>query len=1065
MKKIVSAFVKYPFYGKIFIVVLLLIGGISLMNIRKASFPIVESTSISISVSYPGATPKQMEEGVTTLIENAIRGIPGIKEFSSKSVESMATVTITAFGGYDMDELLSDVKNSVDGISNFPAAAQKPIIKKGRTSDMAMFVVLKSTKNDLFVLNSEANRIEDAFLSSGKISQVTIMGVPSNMELVVEIKEDQLRRYNLDISTIQAAISANNLDIHGGTIKNGREEIKVVSRQRTVDPDELKKIVIRTNSDGKVLRIEDVANVKLDFAETPNVSYADGEQAVSIMISKLETEDLQEISKFVKSYIEDYNKTHEETELSVTHDFLDTIDNQLSTLVSNGVLGVFLIIVLLSLLLNFRLSLWVAWGIPAAFLGMFIITSLSGITINIISLYGMILIIGILVDDGVVIGESIFTHYEMGKSPKRAAIDGTMEVLPAVFTSVLTTMIAFTPLFFIEGNLKMMYEMAFIVVAVLVVSLFEAIFVLPGHLANPKVLKPTNTKSFYGKIKTFSAKLIKYLNLKIYQPLLSRILKNKAIALSVVAALVILTVGMFMSGKIAFVFFSASPADMFSIDLALKPGVSDSITKEKLFFIEDMVWEANAELKEEYGDTSDYISQTQITIGSSFSGTESGTNAGMIRVFLNSFRGTKVTEDIIKQRISEKTSNIPETYKYGVGASSRFGAPISYSLLGYDSEEIELAQQILETELNKVSSLYNISNNAQLGSQELKISLKPEAYIKGLTQSSLMNQVRSGFYGSLAQRMQEGKNEIWVYVRYPLESRITMGQLEQMMINTPQGSFPLETLVNIETDRSLNAISRYNGQREIRVDAYMKDQNEGVTPIISDIEERVIPMIEEQCPGVSFQKQGQQKDSQEQMQSMGIYFGIAFLIIVIIIMIYFKSFSQGLLVVAIIPLGILGAIWGHGIHGQPVSMMSLWGFVALAGTVINGSIVFISKYNSNLTEGMIVKVAVVHAGKSRFRAIFLTTVTTFVGLMPLILVNNPDSKFLVPMSISLAYGILFGTIFILLILPVMLILTNKVKLSIKKLLGNKEATPESVEVAIINQKIDENLQNAMEKEF
>jgi len=1065
MRKILSIFVKYPFYGKIFIVVLLLLGGISLMNMRKSSFPIVESSNINISVSYPGATPKEMEEGVTTLIENAIRGIPGIKEFSSKSVESMATVTITAYGSYDMDELLSDVKNSVDGISNFPADAQKPIVKKGRTMNMAMFIVLKSSNNDLMVLNEEANRIEDDFLSGGEISQVTIMGIPSHMELVVEIKEDQLRRYNLEMSTIKSAISANNLDIHGGTIKNGREEIKVVSRQRTVDPDELKKIVIRTNADGKVLTIGDVANVKLDFAETPNSSYIDGEQAVTILINKLETEDLQEISKFVHSYIEDYNETHEDTKLSVTHDFLEMIDKQLSTLVSNGMLGVLLIIILLSLLLNFRLSLWVAWGIPASFLGMFIIASLSGITINIISLFGMILIIGILVDDGVVIGESIFTHYEMGKSPRRAAIDGTMEVLPAVFTSVLTTMIAFTPLFLIEGNLKMMYEMAFVVVAVLLVSLFEAIFVLPGHLANSRVLKPNNTKSFFGKIKSFFERLIKYLNTKIYLPFLDRILKYKAIALSTVVGLIILTAGLFMSGKIAFVFFPGSPADMFTIDLALKPGVSDTITKEKLFFVEDMVWEANAELMEEYGDTSDYISSTQITIGNSFNGTESGTNAGMLRVFLNSLSDTKVTEDIIKQRISEKTRDIPEAYKFAVGASTRFGAPISYSLLGYDADELELAQEILESELGKISSLYNISNNAQLGSQELKINLKSEAYIKGLTQASLMNQVRAGFYGSLAQRMQEGKDEIWVYVRYPLENRSTMGQLEKMMINTPQGSFPLETLADIETGRSLNAISRYNGKREIRVDAYMKDQNEGVTPILSDIEDRIIPMIEEQCPSVSFEKQGQQKDSQEQLQSMALYFGIAFLIIVIIIMIYFKSFSQGLLVVAIIPLGILGAIWGHGLHGEPVSMMSLWGFVALAGTVINDSIVFISKYNSNLKEGMKIKEAVIHAGKSRFRAIFLTTVTTFVGLMPLILANSPDSKFLVPMAISLAYGILFGTIFILLLLPVMLLLTNKVKLSVKKLFGNKDATPESVEVAVVNQKIDENLQNAMEKEF
>lgn len=1065
MKKILTQFVKYPFYGKIFIVVLLLIGGFSMTTMKKAMFPMVESTTLTVSVMYPGATPKEMEEGVTTLVENAIRGIPGIKEFSSKSMENMAIITITALSNYDMDELLSDVKNSVDGVSNFPAAAERPIVSKDRRKDMAMFLTLTSAKNDLHELNSEANRIEDDFLATGFMSQISISGIPSKLELLVEVDEIQLRRYSLDVNTIKNAISANNIDIHGGTIKNAREEFKIVSRQRSIDPEAIKKIVIRTNDAGGLITIGDVANVEFTFEETPNRNFVNKNMSASILIQKLMNEDLEEISDYVNDYIIKYNETHETTQLAVSHDFLRNINSQLSTLINNGILGVVLIIILLSLLLNFRLSLWVAWGIPASFLGMFIIAGLSGVTMNIISLFGMILIIGILVDDGVVIGENIFSHYERGKSPRRAAIDGTMEVLPAVFTSVLTTMVAFVPLFFIEGMLKMMSEMAFVVIAALAISLIEGIFVLPGHLANPKVLKPQNEKSFYGKIRGVSERMINYLRDRLYLPFLQRIMKYRWLSLSVVTAMFIITVGLFASGKIAFVFFPGQPSDTFTIDLALKPGANEEMTKDRLFWIEEKVWEANNELQKKYNDTLSYVASSQAFIGSSFNGTESGTNAGTIRVFLNSMAHASINEDVLKQVITEKTKNIPEAYKYAVGASNRFGAPVSISLLGYDGDVLEMAKNDLENEIAKISSLYNITDNSQLGSQEINIKLKPEAYVMGLTQSSLMNEVRSGFYGGLAQRMQEGKNEIWLYVRYPLEGRSTIGDLEQMIIHTPKGDAPLNTLANIRFERSLNTINRYNGRREIRVDAYMRNQSENVTPILDEIEGEILPAILSKYEGVDFMPQGQQKDSAEQMESMMIYFGIAFLIIVIIIMVYFKSFRQGMMILMMIPLGFLGAIWGHGIHGQPISMMSLWGFIALSGTIINDAIVFMSKYNQNLVDGLNVYDSIIVAGKKRFRAIFLTTVTTVAGLMPLILANNPDARMLVPMAIALAYGILFGTVFILLVLPILISLFNSANMSINRMLGNKDVSPESVEVAVINHQMEETLRVNMEKEF
>lgn len=1065
MKKILSLFVKYPFYGKMFILVLVLLGGISLMNMRKATFPLVESKIITVSVAYPGATPKEMDEGITALVENGIRGIPGIKEFTSQSREGSAVITITALNGYNMDELLSDVKNAVDGISNFPASAERPIVSKNRAKDMAMFIGLSSKTGNILELNSMANRIEDDFLASGKISQVSIFGVPSNLELVIELDETQMRRYNLTFNDIQNAISGNNIDVSGGTIRNPREQIKIISRNRSVEPEQIKQIIIKANKDGRVLTIGDVASVKLQVPEDPVNAYSNKNPAVTIMVQKLMEEDLEEISDIVNEYITTFNEKQDDYKLWVKMDFLTLIDSQLSILINNGMLGVLLVILLLSLLLNIRLSLWVAWGIPASFLGMFIVANLGGVTINMISLFGMILIIGILVDDGVVIGENIFTHFEKGKSPRRAAIDGTIEVLPAVFTSAATTMIAFVPLFFIEGQMEMMHEMAFVVIACLAFSLLEGMFVLPGHLANPKVLKPQKNTSFYGKIRIKLDKYIFGLRDKIYAPFLNWILKHKGLSIVGVTALFILTVGLVVGGKIAFTFFPPAPSDMFTVDLALKPGVNEEITKEKLFYVEDKIWEVNAELMEKYGDTISYIKSLDVNIGNSFDGTEFGSNAGLIRVFLNSLEHTEVTDELLKRSISQKIGKIPEAYKFAVGASNRFGAPVSISLLGYDPDELEVAKNELESELAKMPALFNITNNSQIGSQELRLKLKPQVYALGLTTQSLMAEVRQGFYGGLSQRIQEGKDEIWVYVRYSIDNRKNIGQLEHMIIHTPKGNYPLGRIAEISTARSLSTINHYNGKREIRIDAYQKDQSQSVPDILNYIESDILPDILSKHKDISYMHQGQQKDTNEQMGSLILYFGLAFLVIVLLIMIYFKSFRQGLLVIVMIPLGILGAIWGHGVHGQPISMMSLWGMVALSGVVINDAIVFLAKYNQNLEKGMTVMDAVKNAGMSRFRAIFLTTVTTTAGLMPLILENSPDARMLIPMAIALAYGILFGTLFILIILPALVVLTNRATYKIRKLRTEEELLPEDVETAVINLKIEQTLSKNMAKDF
>ncbi|MFI3263621.1 MAG: efflux RND transporter permease subunit, partial [Rikenellaceae bacterium] len=584
MKKILSTFVKFPFYGKIFIAIFVMAGIWSLYTMNMASFPVVESRTITINVSYQGATPKEMEEGVVTLIENSIRGIVGIKEHSSRSQENSATVTVTIQNDYDVNIAMYEIKNAVDAISNFPSGAEKPTVSKGRTTTTAMFISLRSKENDLIKLKDEAYRIQDEFLASGIISQTSIYGIPTVMEMSIEVNEANLERYDISLTEICSAVATHNVDSYSGVILNPEEQIKINIRNRTVDPEDIKEIVVRSNADGSQVKVKDLGEVILQFQDTPSSSFLEGDRNIMMSIQNLKEEDLKATSEYINAYVEEYNAKGGDVRITVIRDFLEILNGQLNILYGNGLMGIILVVVALSLFLNFRISLWVAWGIPASLFGMFIIANLVGISINMISLFGMILIIGILVDDGIVIGENIYTYYEKGHKPRAAAIKGTMEVLPAVFVSVTTTMVAFMPLLFVKGNLEMMYEMAVVVIACLLFSLVEGMLILPGHLASEKILSPQNPNTFYGKLRMKLDKGLFYVCDRIYIPFLKWTLTHKVIVIAVTIALFTFTAGLYMGGRIKFTFFPTVNEDNFSIDLAMKPGVPTEKTVAILDF-------------------------------------------------------------------------------------------------------------------------------------------------------------------------------------------------------------------------------------------------------------------------------------------------------------------------------------------------------------------------------------------------------------------------------------------------------------------------------------------------
>jgi len=1050
IKNIVTTFVKYPFYANLIIAVLLLGGGYGIMSMKKSFFPEMSTTDIVVSVVYPGASPKEMEEGVTMRIEESIRGIVGIKWVTSTSSENFASVTITTTGDYDIDETLMEVKNAVDGITSFPVDAERPIVYKVRRTTNALFMSLVGDV-DLLTLKKYADEVELDLYNSGVMSQINISGYPA-LEISVEASEEDLLRHNLTFGEISRAIALNNRDISAGMIRSDEEEILIRSRAKTYDPDEIGNIILRADPDGRFIRIRDVATLKKQFSEEPSGAYMNGQPSISFQITKLAEEDLSEITAFMKDYIADFNARHEKVKLEITYNFLDMLGDRLNLLYRNGGAGLLLVLIALGLFLNLRLSFWVAFGIPASFLAMFIVAPIYGITINMFSLFGMILVIGILVDDGIVIAENIYTHYQRGKSPRRAAVEGTMEVLPAVTTSVVTTIIAFSPILFLEGRMEMMFEMAFVVIFSLFFSLFEAFFVLPAHVGSKFVLRKTEKKSRWMSIRRSLDGVMDFMKHRMYAPTLRFMLKWKYVMIITPVALIMITVGLFQGGQIQSTFFPAIPFDFFNVNLAFTPGSGEKQTYEYLQGFEDAMWELNEEIKEEYDYPEGVLNYTFISLGNSFNGREIGAHAGNIFVLLRNLEDAPVSSFEIVEKLRQKIGPVPEAEKFTVEGLATFGIPVSISLLGKNLDELYAAKEFMMEEMGNIKILKDINDNNAIGKREVQLELKPKAYFLGLTHNEISNQVREGFYGGQAQRLQIGKDEVRVWVRYPREDRLNLGQMENMKIKTPMGDYPLSELANYEIRRGPVNIQHYNMSREVRIDANLVDPFAPVPPILEEIRTQIVPRMQQMYPGIEVEYQGQQRDSDEAMADLSKYFGIAFMIIILLIMVHFKSFTQGSMILIMIPLGWLGAVWGHGLEGYPVSMLSAWGMVALSGVIINDAVVFLSKFNSLVQEGRTVIDAVYEAGLARFRAIVLTTITTTLGLYPIIMESSFQAQFLIPMAISLAYGVMFGTAFILVLLPVIILVLSDIRMVANKIWTGKTKTAEELEPANVHAK-------------
>jgi multidrug efflux pump subunit AcrB len=1049
MKKIIAFFIQNPLWANSLILLTALFGFLSMFSLGTSFFPELTPKQIYVSVFYPGASPVEMEEGITIKIEEALRGINEIDELQSNSVENMATITIIAYQGSDMDNLLSEVKNAVDGISSFPAGAEKPIVFKQKSNPMSENAAYISISGDVdrFTLKKYAEEFEDQLLFSDDVSQVSISGLP-DLEISIEVNEDELQRYNLRIDDLATAIRANNRDISGGNIKAKDEELIIRARAKSIDPHIIEMIPLRTGSQGSFISIGDVAKVSLQFAESPIKSSLNGKNSVVLTVKKLPSEDLKDISETTLKELAKFNEEHDDVEMKTMFMFSTLLNQRISLLSRNGLIGLILVLITLGLFLNIRLSGWVAFGIPFSFLGMFMIGYINGITINMISLFGMILVVGILVDDGIVIAENIYAHFERGKHPFQAAYDGTIEVASAVVTSVLTTIVAFSVLFFIEG-MEMMAEMAFVVIVALAFSLIEAFLILPTHLASEKVLKESGT-GLGHKIRVFLDKLIVTMRDDYYGFALKWLIKHPRYTIVIPFSFMLIVAMLLFSNVIRTTFFPSIPFDDFSVEIAFVPGEREAVTEGYLKEFERKIWEVSDELYEEYGDS--LISYTSLTVGMANQLGENGGHAGQIRVNLD-VEGKEISSFEIADRVRQKIGPIPEANKFLVGGGNRWGKPVSISVSGRDNRKIKAATKYLVEELNKSSELKDVTDNGGIGKREVQLTLKPDAYLLGLNTGLIMDQIRQGFFGSEVQRLIIGRDEVRVWVRYPLEDRMSMGLLEDMRIKTPAGlSVPLKEVADYTLERGEVSIRHYDGKREILIEGDLMDPYGSVPDILQGVKKDIVPQLEANFPGVEVSFRGQQRNADKSSKSGGIFAIIAIFIMFMIIALNFNSVYQAFLIVFMLPLGIFGAILGHGIENLQVSMLSAWGIIALLGILVNDAVVYLDTYNRNLKDGMEVVDAIYDAGIRRFRPIILTSITTIAGLYPLILENSFQAQFLIPMATSVAYGVLFGTFFILMFFPVVVLIMNDLRRAIYWLWHGEKISRLETEPVIKRQK-------------
>lgn len=1007
-------------------------------------FPSTVADSIKVSVSLRAATPEDVEQGISIRIEEVVQDLEGIEKIVSRSSEGSASVTIDVESGYDPREMLADIKSRVDAINTFPADAEKPIVALATRKRDVIAVTVTSIYGEKET-REYAEKVRDDLLRIPTVTQLELAGI-RDYEITVEVSQDTLQQYGLTIDQISSAIASSSIDVSAGNLRTQGGDILLRSKGQAYRKDAFDKIVIKSNTDGSIILLSDIAKVVDGFEETPVRARFNGKQAVFIDVYRIGGQSAIEVADAVRGYI-----TKQQPylpvgfELSFWDDDSQIVKNRISTLATSAFQGSILVLALLSLFLRPSIAFWVFIGIPVSFMGAFMLMPFFGVTLNVVSIFAFILVLGIVVDDAIVTGENIYSHLKTAKSGEEAAIKGTQEVSVPVTFGILTTVAAFLPLYFIEGDRSALFtQIPVIVIPVLLFSLIESKFVLPSHLKRLKLRSEKEKQSKFSAFQQRFADGFEETIIRYYQPLLKVAIKNKTTTVLGFTSIFILILLLVVSGWTKFVFFPRVPGETIRASIVFPAGTPFELTNKHIINMADKAEELQGKYIEPSTDKS-----VILNILASTGGRGGTSNVGSVRFEITppESRELAVTANELAKEWRKLIGAIPGaesvTYRAERGRSSD---PIDIQLSGTSLNTLHAVAEKIKIRLATYPTVYDIADSLSNGKQEIAIELTEQGKALGLTRRGISNEVRRSFFGSQAQRIQRGRDDVRVMVRLPLEERRTLADLESLFINTPNGgSVRLSHVAKLIPGTSPSTITRIDLYRTVNVTADIEKENTNMTILQADLTEYLDELLL-QYPDIKYTLEGEAKEQKESFDSLFVGLIFVFFIIYALLAIPFKSYLQPIIVMSIIPFGMIGAVIGHWIVGMNLSITSILGMMALIGVVVNDSLVLVDFINKKREEGIATMEAVLTAGASRFRPVILTSLTTFIGLIPLLFDKSTQAQHLIPMAVSLGFGILFATFITLILVPVNYLIVEHIKAFFT---GNREGLSlkdESIEI-------------------
>ncbi|HUW62457.1 MAG TPA: efflux RND transporter permease subunit [Candidatus Bathyarchaeia archaeon] len=991
-----------------------LVGGLlALYGIKQEVYPDVMPDTVSVTVAYPGASPEEVESGILLAIEESIRNLDGIDEMISVAREGGGMVTVELLVGTNIYRLAQEIKSEVDRIVTFPEEIERPEVRIDQHRHEVLELVIYGEAKDTSLYQLGEN-LRDFLLQSPDITQVDLEGAPP-LEIGIEIPQRELRRYGITLEEVAVRLAGASMDIPAGGLKTDSGEVLVRLKERREYGRQFAQLpVVSTEQGGHVL-LRDIATIDDGFADTDRYSRYNGKPCVVLEVYRIGAETPIQVANAAKKKLEEFKpRLAPGIEASVDYDRSDIYKQRVELLLKNGAIGLMLVLALLGLFLEARLAFWVMMGIPISFIGSFLFLPAGGVTINMMSLFAYIIALGIVVDDAIVVGENVYLHHQKGVPFLKASVHGTREVgVPVVF-SILTNIVAFIPIYFIPGTVGKFFNMIPIVVCIVfTISLIECLFVLPAHLGHQRDRRRAGLRlKLHQKQQAFSRGFTWWVQNQ-FGPFLKYSMRHRYLTVSVALGLLALTSSYAFSGRMGFQLFPIVESDYAEAQLVLPYGSPVAKTEAIVRRMEDAALKITGE-----SGHPELLKAVVTDIG--------GTGGHTARV-----RARLADPDIRKHIMS--TQEFAAKWREAVGAVPgveylRFssegggpggrGRPITVELSHREMDVLELTSKDLANELTAYPGVADVDDGYRPGKQQLDFTLKPEGRSLGLTAYQVARQVRHAFYGAEVLRQQRGRNEMKIMVRLPKPDRSSEQMIHDLMIRTPSGSFvPFRDVAEISRGRAYTTIDRRNGRRVVQVGADI-DPRSKAGEVLGDLDETVMPALMQKHTGLNYTFEGHQAEIRKSFASLKVTFVLALLAIYAMLAIPFRSYVQPLIVMTSIPFGIVGAFLGHLIMGYDLCIPSIFGIVALSGVVVNDSLVMISFANYHQrTEGFSHHEAIYTAATQRFRPILLTTLTTFGGLSPMIFETSRQARFLIPMALSLGFGILFSTLIILLLVP------------------------------------------------